>query len=261
MRNCYLTRGVKSITMKFLLWHILPERIFFTTLQKTVLTRIKRMPWILINEENKKETILVPAFMQICSLTMSADKMRTTSKTYVMFNALSYYSPFLFFTSFYFFHSSRPFPRSFCFFLFISHWATLESVFVPLNTIEKKHRDSFDNFPGLERAFSDSLKKEKRKIAECAIHAGFFHSKYGYTYGHLREVSVRWLLMAIEIIATVSQQSCHCEYLNLSSWNQIRYYNILYVHKYALFLLLKKYFYENFAFSFSITLCNSEFTV
>lgn len=89
-----------------------------------------------------------------------------------------------FFTSFYFFHSSRPFPRSFYFFLLVSHWVTLESVFVPLNTIKKKHWDSFDNFP--------PWKELSRICWKKSLNVPFmptFYSEYRYIYG-CREISM-----------------------------------------------------------------------
>lgn len=71
---CFICSG-KLIAIKFLL-QTLPERIFYNG-RSHWLSHIKRIPWILIDKENKtykKENILVPAFMQIDSLTMSAGK-------------------------------------------------------------------------------------------------------------------------------------------------------------------------------------------
>lgn len=118
-------------------------------------TRIKRAPWILIDEENKmheKENILVPTFMQIDSLTMSAGKMRTASKTYVV----SMPSPIIpqFFYIVLLFLLFTPFPT---FFLLLSLCLSLRHARISLRPIEhhrKKRRDSFDNFPlwkGLSR--------------------------------------------------------------------------------------------------------------
>lgn len=110
-------------------------------------------------------SLLTSAFMQIDSLTMFADKMQTTSRTYIMSNSLSYYLPFfytillfLLFTPFasFFLHAFSS--------LYLSLNQLLESVFVPLNTIEKSieiHSTIFHS----EKGFLELAKKRIAKNA------------------------------------------------------------------------------------------------
>lgn len=111
---------------------------------------------------------LTSAFMQIDSLTMFADKMQTISRTYIMSNFLSYYPPFfytillsLFFTAFvsFFLHAFST--------LCLSLNQLLESVFVPLNTIEKSIEICSTIFHS-EKDFLGVAKKNR----------GMFHSLY-----------------------------------------------------------------------------------
>lgn len=146
------------------------------------------MPWILIGKENKKGNTLVPAFMQISSLTMSVGKMSSHLENVRRVQYPLILLP-IFFTSLYLFYSSRPFLT---FFLLLSLCLSLSHAKISLRPIEhhrKKASRFVRQFSTLKRAFSDSLKK-KRKIAECPIHAGFFYSKYGYIY-----VKYRWFLI------------------------------------------------------------------
>lgn len=121
---------------------------------------------------HEKENILVPTFMQIDSLTMSAGKMRTASKTYVV-SMPSPIIPQFFLHRFTFstLHAlSHVLPTSFSLSLIE---LTLESVFVPLNTIEKsiETRSTIFHF---EKGFLEPVKKKGRKIAERPIHTGLY---------------------------------------------------------------------------------------
>jgi len=124
------------------------------------------MSWILIDKENKKENILVSAFMQICSLTMSVGKMRTTSKTYIVSNALSYS---LFFYIVLLFPLFTPFST---FFLFLSPCLSLIHARISLRSIEhyqKKALRLIRQFSTLKRAFSDLLKKNRWMSHSCQL--------------------------------------------------------------------------------------------
>jgi len=105
-----------------------------------------------------EENILVPAFMQIDSPTMSAGKIRTVS--YVVSNDLSYYSSFFYIVLLFLLLMSYS-TFFFNFFLFASHRATLESVFVPLNTVEKSIETHSTIFHS-EKGILGSVKKNEK---------------------------------------------------------------------------------------------------
>lgn len=121
--------------------------------------------------------LLTSTFMQIDSLTMFADKMQTTSRTYIMSNSLSYYPPF-FYTILLFllftFVSSRSFYTHSL--LFVSHWTSCWNQSSSHWTPSKKASRFIRQFSTLKKLFSDLPKK---RIEEYSIHATF-HRKYEY---------------------------------------------------------------------------------
>jgi len=113
-----------------------------------------------------------------------------------------------FFTSFYFFYSSRPFPRSFHFFLFVSHWVTR----ISLRSIEhhrKKHRNSFDNFP-----LWKELSRKKKKSRNEPIHSSFYTDTM---YKHLCKISINFDKLLRQLW---QYNNCTRNYLNFLSWNR-----------------------------------------
>ena len=143
------------------------------------------MPWILIDKKNKsyeKGNILVSAFMQIDSLWQCPQVKCEPPRKRTLCPILSYYSPlFLHRSTFSTLHALfHVLSTSFSLFLIES----LESVFVPLNIIEKSIETHSTIFH-----FEKSFLGKKKKSRNEPIHSSFCTDTM---YKHLCKISINF---------------------------------------------------------------------